>query len=1745
MPATLREVLKTNTFEEQRQIINTLGVDFKDYVDGNGFSSIIRLDDGTSTDLALFFDSEVDLGFYKSSTGSITFTSGGSSIVTLSDVDIKLNKRILYSTADVISVSGSSGGSGYTPGNYTNQATLGGSGTGLTLNFTVLAFTGTITNPGSGYDPGIYSNQALTNVSSSGSGGTATITVAGLETSTITNTGSGYAVDQTFTNVPLQGGTGTGARATLSVDSAGQITTFSITNQGDNGYTAGDTLTVLNTDLLYDDGNGGQLQSGGSGFQLTVNSNIYTVTAVNVPTSWSGSNYLVGDIVSASIPGGSGFQFTFTNLGVVDLATVALNQIGFGYSDGDIVRPDLTSTTNAQIQLILDSNFIERAYVNPTGDALFNNINVSENVSITGNATINGTATIGSLNLLGTLSGASLSGDSISVAGNITSGGILSVSGAANQVTEINGDISLSSNLFQIDDSNNYVSINGPTGNNLEDYLFEVYGISKVHNNFIAAVDTDSGVSIGADPGVGTNPVEKLVVTGNTQTTGNYYVGDGLSAAPAYSFITDKTLGLYKAGLNQLGLTAYNGDMAKFSSSKIEFYKPFDLINEKINEYTISPGRGYEYGTYTDVVFSGGTGADFTADITVAFTGDLVEPGVGYTDADYFDIPLIYKQLDPGAISTFGTIVGGSNYSDGTYTSVLLTNVSSSGTGATADITIENGSVISVTVVDRGSGYAVSDVLSANTSDIGGPILVSGAQLLINSGGTGYSDGTYNGIALTNVVSNGVNATANITVSSGIVTLVEIVDAGYGYLIGDTLSLNGIDLYSSGSYTLSVSDDGANTNYVISGSDSVTTHSSANDPTITVNLGDVITFNVNAIGHPFTIVTDYGAGQTYDPTLVVSSVTNNGSESGSVVFDTSLVTVGTYYYLCQNHPSAMTGVINVVAPTYGSGAEFEIEAGDTLTGSGFTVAVSDIGGTGNGTGATANITVTNGVISSFAVNNGGNFQYAIGDILTANYTDFTYVDEQGVQQTSQQPTTDFEFQITDLSSISYIDITNFGAGYSVNDSLALPESFSDLSFRSGYVQYQNSLTVNQGEYIWVSGGEYVYVVTIAGQLGSVEPIFGKNAVSNITINNAGIGYSPSRNFSAIDVTTLSGVGTGLKVDVSTNASGSISSITPLNTLSGFNYAQGDLLKIDDNILNSSIIAVSISQQSGDYEPDGLYSNKVQSSTSGNGTGAIFNISIDSGGNINSVAVVDGGFGYALGDTITITGSDFGDWADTEGNIYSSGDATFVVSALTTGSGNALEVAAVSSSQQNGTATIQWVDYQPSGFSFVVNSLESLNNVQFDSVSGEITCKKLSVNPDGIVVGNTLDIKNNTISTSIGNLILTADANSQTVVSGSAALALPSGSDAQRPNTSITGSIRYNTDRQQFEGLIQGFYVSLGGVRDVDGNTFISAELEPGADDNTIRFYNDGVLSQFVEQTKLTYRTLSSIEKHNLTGIDEWIAGASVTAATLPEINYIFYGENVYSIDTSGTFDANELNFPTHTTGTETNGTVDLTYVRSVYGDLQNKSKNTDFTVEETLTINSDALVFKPESTEIKLQSAKSYLSVGFNPASTNSNQILKFTSAGDIQINKGFGSQTDNYQNILDHELKTFELLDTKLVSNTGQLDSSLTSSISVVLSSWDTAVSGKIFVEIEEQFSTPTTTPQRQYSELSYLISEDGQDIIYTENNKLYTNTLLGDTSLALDTSNPKNIVVNFAHTTGSEIALYNVKVVSQIIRR
>lgn len=85
------------------------------------------------------------------------------------------------------------------------------------------------------------------------------------------------------------------------------------------------------------------------------------------------------------------------------------------------------------------------------------------------------------------------------------------------------------------------------------------------------------------------------------------------------------------------------------------------------------------------------------------------------------------------------------------------------------------------------------------------------------------------------------------------------------------------------------------------------------------------------------------------------------------------------------------------------------------------------------------------------------------------------------------------------------------------------------------------------------------------------------------------------------------------------------------------------------------------------------------------------------------------------------------------------------------------------------------------------------------------------------------------------------------ISGSGALTIPSGTTANRP-TAVKGMIRYNESDDRFEAYNGTAWTGLGGVVDVDQNTYIIAEDFPGANNNELKFVTDNVLAAKFDKT---------------------------------------------------------------------------------------------------------------------------------------------------------------------------------------------------------------------------------------------------------------------------------------------------------
>lgn len=142
--------------------------------------------------------------------------------------------------------------------------------------------------------------------------------------------------------------------------------------------------------------------------------------------------------------------------------------------------------------------------------------------------------------------------------------------------------------------------------------------------------------------------------------------------------------------------------------------------------------------------------------------------------------------------------------------------------------------------------------------------------------------------------------------------------------------------------------------------------------------------------------------------------------------------------------------------------------------------------------------------------------------------------------------------------------------------------------------------------------------------------------------------------------------------------------------------------------------------------------------------------------------------------------------------------------------------------------------------------------------------ELRANGVGAVEIESIIINQNQITTQTDtNLIIAPNGTGIVDFQGTQAVRLPRGTDGQRP-TGQTGQVRYNTDRNYYEGFDGSNWRRLDGVYDLDENTYITPETTPGANDNTISFYIDGLNKASLTATTFSTSNLD-IGNINITG----------------------------------------------------------------------------------------------------------------------------------------------------------------------------------------------------------------------------------------------------------------------------------------
>ena len=138
-----------------------------------------------------------------------------------------------------------------------------------------------------------------------------------------------------------------------------------------------------------------------------------------------------------------------------------------------------------------------------------------------------------------------------------------------------------------------------------------------------------------------------------------------------------------------------------------------------------------------------------------------------------------------------------------------------------------------------------------------------------------------------------------------------------------------------------------------------------------------------------------------------------------------------------------------------------------------------------------------------------------------------------------------------------------------------------------------------------------------------------------------------------------------------------------------------------------------------------------------------------------------------------------------------------------------------------------------------------------------------------------------------------------IIDGTNSIQIPVGNTAQRDNvgTAVTGQIRYNTSTSSFEGFGSGgAWGSLGGIKDVDQDTYITAESAAGVDEDRLTFYTAG-----------TAKIVITPDGH--VGIGTTIPSAVVDSSNSKILNVgvvtanTYYGDQIIGTPTNGSFRA--------------------------------------------------------------------------------------------------------------------------------------------------------------------------------------------------------------------------------------------------
>jgi len=1211
----------------------------------------------------------------------------------------------------------------------------------------------------------------------------------GIGTVNIVAAGSGYVGGQQAVEVTTE--PFQKATATATLETLGGVKTVSLTNRG-SGYTLVPTV-AFSTGTAAGTASlapGGRLQS---------------VEVIN-----GGSNFTSPTLVVDEAP-----QAAFTaSTDTVDTTANSITISTHPFETGDQVLYDATTLDATAVAIGGLTSGQNYFVIRVDGD----NVKLASSLA---NANA-GTA----ISLSGSPSGSQfLQGEQATVSATLAAGVITAIT-----VTNDGSGYSTAPNITVTDAAGSGEQLNTVLGKAVDSVTITTVG-SYASGSAPGVTFTNDALDTTGSGAVGTSVLGFAIASINVSNFGLGYRslptvtvgGDPTSPATVTPVLDEQTGRLSAITLDTAG-TGYETAPAITVDNGAGTGATITVDIQSVSGTITASGSGYTAGTYANVAFTGGSGQSATATFTIpGFTGTISNAGSGYTDATY---------------------------------SVALRNPPTT----TFTVTVVQRDKLDITAIS--GTFSVGNTVTGSVSGATGTVTAVdplGSYIYLNN-----VTGTFLDSQQENVTSGATSATIDVS----------------------SLNVNRYLINGNEAFNQTLTDDNT---YRYDQSDA----SNANHP---LAIGTAVTgFSGRAFGTPGTagayfevIVGPAVSGLSLTSTLTCTVHGAQMQEPGTISFATGAA--GQSGEGMQADVTVTSGVVSAVTLTaqgtnYKVGDVLQADTGDIAGGSGFTYTIN---ANNSGISSVTNISLTGQ-------------DYQIGDVLSVD--DATVGGGGG---------SGFQFTVNNAGFASAATVTTPGQAYEAADTLILGNvggvgvaQGTGLDLSIATISATKSLELSQEGNLTLgeAGGNQVTIqpdgliqtstwsVTSTGQItaaaasltgnitiGGTSAVTGTSTFTGLATFNGGItstgsdntldqvdlelqdgsALTPSLSFDSSDTTglfradadvigittagtetsrfTSSGFDTtGLKVHSTLNSSTpffNVDTATPKLTV-GAAATNVEILANSTITTNGTDIDVPLNfaTKGGGNFVFGGGTNVDFTIT--DGTTETFNIDtvtgdITASGNLdagilrfrdnviqnNSTAAVRS-FGQVLDLQVTGTGSGYTDGTYTD------------VATTTTGIGTGLTVTVTVASGDFSTVTV--VD---KGQNYRVG-----DPITIPSVGGGSGRTVTVIDVDG------------------QGVIIKPSSNKDVLIDSEGALIIPAGPTTSRPDALDvrTGAIRFNTTQLQFEGYNGSDFVSLGGVRDVDQDTYILTESSPGTDEDTFEFFAAGQNNLALNNTTLTYK----------------------------------------------------------------------------------------------------------------------------------------------------------------------------------------------------------------------------------------------------------------------------------------------------